>query len=78
MKVRKLHNSKDESSCIALFISREQQVQIGQAFRGTTQQFQEALDQVNWTPEIIEGLQQAVLSGPQFTFCNANDSVSDR
>jgi len=45
---------------------------------GTTQQFQEALDQVNWTPEIIEGLQQAVLSGPQFTFCNANDSVSNR
>ena len=77
MKVRKLHNSKDESSCIALFISREQQVQIGQAFRGTTQQFQEALDQVNWTPEIIEGLQQAALSGPQLTFCGGDDSVSD-
>ena len=73
-----LHNSKDESSCIAFFISREQQTQIGQAFQGTTQQFQAALDQVNWTPEIIEGLQQAVLSGPQYTFCNANDSVSDR
>jgi len=68
----------DESSCMASFISRQQQAEIGQAFQGTTQQFQEALDQVNWTPEIIEGLQQAVLSGPQFTFCNANDSVSNR
>ena len=53
-------------------------LKYGQAFQGTTQQFQEALDQVNWTPEIIEGLQQAILSGPQYTFCNANDSVSDR
>ena len=70
-------NLQDESSCIAFFISRQQQAQIGQAFQGTIQQFQEALNQVNWTPEIIEGLQQAVLSGPQLTFCGGDDSVSD-
>jgi len=44
---------------------------------GTRQQLQEALDQVDWTPERIQTLQQTVLSGPQITICSTNDSVSD-
>ena len=61
-----------------LFIYRQEAAQIGGAFQGTTQQFQEALNQISWTPERIQGLQQAAQSGPQYTFCNANDSVSDK
>ena len=58
-------------------IYRQQQAQLAGAFQGTRQQLQEALDQVDWTPERIQTLQQTVLSGPQITICSTNDSVSD-
>ena len=56
---------------------RQQITQIGASFRGSTQQFREALDQINWNSDTVQGLQQAVLNGPQVTFCVTNDSVSD-
>ena len=56
---------------------RQQITQIGSSFRGSNQQFREALDQINWNSDTVQGLQQAVLNGPQVTFCVTNDSVSD-
>ena len=56
---------------------RQQITQIGATFQGSTQQFREALDQINWNSDTVQGLQQAVLNGPQSTFCVTNDSVSD-
>ena len=56
---------------------RQQITQIGSAFLGSTQQFREAFDQINWNSDTVQGLQQAVLNGPQVTFCVTNDSVSD-
>ena len=73
-------------SCSSLFyfivhffiFCRQQITQIGSSFQGSTQQFREALDQINWNSDTVQGLQQAVLNGPQVTFCVTNDSVSDR
>ena len=56
---------------------RQQITQIGGAFRGTTQQLREALDQITWNSDTVQSLQQAVLSGSQVTFCITNDSVSE-
>ena len=62
---------------MAFFVYREQMTQLLGAFQGTTQQFQEALDQINWNPDTVQSLQQAVLTGSQVTFCRTNDSVSE-
>ena len=57
------------------FIFYRQQInQIGASFLGSTQQFREALDQISWNSDTVQGLQQAVLNGPQVTFCVTNDS----
>ena len=56
---------------------RQQITQIGGAFRGTTQQLREALDQITLNSDTVQSLQQAVLSGSQVTFCITNDSVSE-
>ena len=56
---------------------RQQITQIGSSFQGSIQQFREALDQISWNSDTVQGLQQAVLNGPQITFCVTNDSVSD-
>ena len=56
---------------------RQQITQIQSAFQGSRQQFREALDQINWNADTVQGLQQAVLNGSQFTFCRTDDSVSD-
>ena len=55
----------------------QQITQIGGAFRGTTQQFRDALDQITWNSDTVQSLQQVVLSGSQVTFCITNDSVSE-
>ena len=39
-------------------------------------QFQQVLDQIQWNPQTVQDLQQAVINGPQITICSANDSVS--
>ena len=63
---------------VHFFIFYRQQInQIGASFQGSTQQFREALDQISWNSDTVQGLQQAVLNGPQVTFCVTNDSVSD-
>ena len=62
-----------------LFIFYRQQInQVFGAFRGSTQQFREALDQISWNSDTVQGLQQAVLNGSQYTFCITDDSVSDQ
>ena len=62
-----------------MFIFYRQQInQIGASFWGSTQQFREALDQISWNSDTVQGLQQAVLNGSQYTFCFTDDSVSDQ
>ena len=62
-----------------LFIFYRQQInQVFGAFQGSKQQFREALDQISWNSDTVQGLQQAVLNGSQYTFCVTDDSVSDQ
>lgn len=58
------------------YIYRHQVTQIQDSFQASTLQFQQALDQIEWNPETVQDLQQAVLNGPQVTFCTTNNSVS--
>ena len=65
------------------YIYRHQVTQIQdsfsstQQFRRPTQQYRDALNQVNWNSDTVQSLQQAVLNGSQYTFCRTNDSVSE-
>ena len=62
-----------------MFIFYRQQInQVFGAFRGSTRQFREALDQISWNSDTVQDLQQAVLNGSQSTFCFTDDSVSDQ
>ena len=68
--------SKNSSIDIAFFVYRQQITQLVGAF-GSTQQFQQTLDQIDWNSDTVQSLQQAVLTGSQVTFCRTNDSVSE-
>ena len=57
--------------------SRQQVTQIQGSFQASTLQFRQALDRIEWNQEAVQDLQQAILNGPQLTFCTANDSVSN-
>lgn len=62
---------------VCFFNYRQQLTQIQGSFQASTLQFQQALDRIEWNQEAVQDLQQAVLNGPQLTFCTANDSVSN-
>ena len=59
------------------FIYRQRVTQIKGSFQASPQQLRQALDRIEWNPETVQDLQQAVLNGPQLTFCITNDSVSN-
>ena len=56
---------------------RQQIDEFQGAFQAPTPQFRQALAQIQWNPQTVQDLQQAVLNGPQITLCSANDSVSN-
>ena len=60
-----------------LLYHRQQITEFQDAFQAPMPQFRQALDQIQWNPQTVQDLQQAVINGPQITFCNANDSVSN-